>query len=86
MRLPSRGGVERDMNSMVVGSLSAACRSAVSDEQNKLSRQYRIMNHNEIPSLASSSRIGAPPISNITRPVGTLDYSYTMSSQISLCL
>jgi len=49
-RRPNRGGVERLMNSYVVGSLSAAWRRA---------------------SRASSSRIGAPPNSNITRPVGT---------------
>lgn len=38
------------MNSIFVGSLSAACRKA---------------------SLASSSRMGNPPISKITRPFGT---------------
>jgi hypothetical protein len=65
-RFPNRGGVARVMNSQVHGSLSLACRSAAKDDD-----ALRNWRGGDIPSLASSSRIGgAPigvPISKITR-------------------
>lgn len=66
---PSLGGVLRVMNSVVEGSLSPAWRSAgevdLSCRPHERSNGYK-------PSRASSSRIGVPPISKITRPMGTL--------------
>jgi hypothetical protein len=67
-KFPSRGGVFRSMNSMVVGSLSPAWRSAAGQLA-----EIRRGNSTTLPSRASSSRTGAPPISKMTRPVGTLD-------------
>src|ERR1700722_1274381 len=42
----------------------------VLENVNKSEREHEVK---VITSLASSSRIGAPPISNMTRPVGTLE-------------
>lgn len=67
-RLPRRGGLERLMNSIWVGSLSEAWRST----EEVMSVCEVIIRRMDKPSRASSSRMGAPPISKSTRPVGTL--------------
>ena len=68
---PSRGGADLLINSICVGSLADAIRRTGT----KSIRESRMSCMHFIPSLASSSRIGTPPISKITRPVGTLGLS-----------
>ena len=71
-RFPSRGRVEREINSIFVGSLSEAFRSTVRwTECDSFKVQFGLK-WVYIPSLASSSRIGTPPISKMTQPIGTL--------------
>ena len=66
---PSLGGDFLLMNSVSTGSLLLACRSA--RRRFKYNDMHIIFWVGSL-SLASSSRIGTPPISNKTRPVGTL--------------
>lgn len=67
IKLPKRGGVDREINSIFVGSFAAAWRRTV-----PMVKQSKVWKRMDVLSLASSSRIGTPPISNMTRPIGTL--------------
>jgi hypothetical protein len=80
--LPSRGGDDFVTNSIVVGSLSDARRSANTDVVNNVKPDILLR---LLPSLASSSRIGTPPISNMTRPVATLKKAANSAASKNRC-
>ena len=69
-RSPSLGKALRSMNSIRVGSLSHASRKATKRIREDRSRDWRAWRN--VPSRASSSRIGTPPSSKRTRPGATL--------------
>jgi hypothetical protein len=68
-KFPSRGGVFRSINFIVVGSLSPAWRSAAEQFAEFRQRNSTTL----VPSRARASRTGAPPISKMRRPVGALE-------------
>lgn len=74
---PNRGGDLRVINSYVVGNFAAPRRRATEEV---FSWDEGGRNHpRHPPSRAISSRIGTPPTSKMTRPVGTLEYVKNVS-------
>jgi len=67
---PNRGGDLRVINSYVVGNFAAPRRRATKVFSWYEGRDYP----RHPPSRAISSRIGTPPTSKMTRPVGTLEH------------